>query len=158
MISGHQEFFFLAIWWAGYFFPFFSHKLSITFVLHAIFFFRQALAGIFFSKSPTPHTPPPQELNGQPLEAVYLIKRFHTPLGQQLSKILRTKEKVRFYIRKRFNSHRINLGHQHGHFTLSTTSFSLCPKFIILNVLSFITIVFYKKVYGEVDGNFLANF
>ena len=27
---------------------------SITFVLHAIFFFRQALAGIFFSKSPAP--------------------------------------------------------------------------------------------------------
>ena len=57
MISGHQEFFFLVIWWAGYFFPFFSNKLSITFVLHAIFFFRQALEGNFFSKSPTP--PPP---------------------------------------------------------------------------------------------------
>ena len=63
MISGHQEFLFLAIWGAGYFFPFFSHKLSITFVLHAIFFFRQALAGIFFF---LPH-PPPQELNGRPL-------------------------------------------------------------------------------------------
>ena len=50
-------FFFLAIWWAGYFFPFVSHKLSITFVLHAIFFFWQALAGIFFSKSPPPPTP-----------------------------------------------------------------------------------------------------
>ena len=37
---------------------------SITFVLHAIFFFRQALAGNFFSKSPTPY---PQELNGRPL-------------------------------------------------------------------------------------------
>ena len=57
--------FFPAIWWAGYFFPFFSHKLSITFVLHAIFFFRQALAGNFFLKSPNP--PPPQELNGRPL-------------------------------------------------------------------------------------------
>ena len=57
VISGHQELFFLAIWWAGYFFPFFSHKLSITFVLHAIFFFRQALAGNFFSKSPTPSPP-----------------------------------------------------------------------------------------------------
>ena len=67
MISGHHEFFFLAIWWAGYFFPFFSHKLSITFVLHAIFFFRQALAGNFFSKSPTP-PPPHQELNGRPLK------------------------------------------------------------------------------------------
>ena len=62
MISGHQEFFFLAIWWAGYFF---SLKLFITFVLHAIFFLRQALAGNFFSKSPPP--PPPQELNGRPL-------------------------------------------------------------------------------------------
>ena len=38
---------------------------SITFVLHAIFFLRQALAGNFFSKSPPP--PPPQELNGRPL-------------------------------------------------------------------------------------------
>ena len=51
-----------------YFLPFFPHKLSITFVLHAIFFFRQALAGNFFSKSPTP-PPPPQELNGGPLSA-----------------------------------------------------------------------------------------
>ena len=39
---------------------------SITFVLHAIFFFRQALAGIFFSKSPS-H--PPQELNGRRLNS-----------------------------------------------------------------------------------------
>ena len=50
MISGRQEFFFVAIWWAGYFFPFFSHKLSITFVLHAIIFFRQALTANFFFK------------------------------------------------------------------------------------------------------------
>ena len=57
-----KNFFFLAIWWAGYFFPFFSHKLSITFVLHAIFFFRQALAGNFFQNHHTPS--PPQELNG----------------------------------------------------------------------------------------------
>ena len=33
---------------------------SITFVLHAIFFFRQALAGNFFSKSPPP--PPPSRV------------------------------------------------------------------------------------------------
>ena len=65
VISGHQEFFFLAIWWAGYFFPFFSHKLSITFVLHEIFFFRQALAGNLFSKSPTP--PPLKSLMVGPL-------------------------------------------------------------------------------------------
>ena len=45
--------------------PIQEHKLSITFVLHAIFFFRQALAGNVFSKSPPP--PPPQELNGRPL-------------------------------------------------------------------------------------------
>ena len=72
VISGHQEFFFLAIWWAGYFFPFFSHKLSITFVLHAIFFFRQALAGNFFSKSPTP---PPQEWSA-PLSIALLLEYF----------------------------------------------------------------------------------
>ena len=29
---------------------------------------------------------------------------------------------------------------------------------LLLNVLSFITILFYKKVYGEIDENFLANF
>ena len=77
MISGHEEFLFLAIRWAGYFFPFFSHKLSITFVLHAIFFFRQALTGIFFFKSPPP--PPPQELNGRPLrhESVGIHVLFH---------------------------------------------------------------------------------
>ena len=70
MISGHQEFLFLAIRWAGYFFPFFSHKLSITFVLHAIFFFRQALAGIFFLIT---HLPPPsQELTGRPLSSFSL--------------------------------------------------------------------------------------
>ena len=70
MISGHQEFLFLAIRWAGYFFPFFSHKLSITFVLHAIFFFRQALAGIFFFKC---------KLNGRPLrhESVGIHVLFH---------------------------------------------------------------------------------
>ena len=65
MISGHKEFFFLAIWWAGYFFPFFSRKLSITLVLHAIFSSDKRLQEIFFPKSPIP--PPPQELNGRPL-------------------------------------------------------------------------------------------
>ena len=39
VISGQQEFFILAIGGAGFFFPFFLHKLSITFVLHAIFSF-----------------------------------------------------------------------------------------------------------------------
>ena len=34
------------------FFSLFSHELSITFVLHAIFFFRQALAGNFFQNQP----------------------------------------------------------------------------------------------------------
>ena len=58
-------FFFLAIWWAAYFFSFFSYELSITFVLHTILFFRQALPGNLFSKSTPP--PPPQELNGRPL-------------------------------------------------------------------------------------------
>ena len=49
------------------FFPLFSSKLFITFVLHEIFFFRQALAGNFFSKLPHLPPPPPQELNGRPL-------------------------------------------------------------------------------------------
>ena len=66
MIYGLQDFFFLATWWVGYFFTAVQEFFSITFVLHAIFFFRQALAGNFFSKSPTP-PPPPQELNGRPL-------------------------------------------------------------------------------------------
>ena len=54
MIYGLQDFFFLATWWVGYFFTAVQEFFSITFVLHAIFFFRQALAGNFFSKSPTP--------------------------------------------------------------------------------------------------------
>ena len=72
MISGHQEFFFLVIWWAGYFFPFFSHKLFITFVLHAIFFSDKRLQEIFFQNHP-PTPPPPllQELNGRPLMVCY---------------------------------------------------------------------------------------
>ena len=57
--------FFLAIWWAGYFFPFFPLKLSITFVLHAIFSSDKRLQEIFFKITPPP--PPPQELNGRPL-------------------------------------------------------------------------------------------
>ena len=40
-------------------------KLNTVFDCNAIFFFRQALIGNFFSKSPTP--PPPQKLNGRPL-------------------------------------------------------------------------------------------
>ena len=46
---------------------------SITFVLHAIFFCRQALAGNFFSKSPTPA---PQELNGRPLRSSKFFTSF----------------------------------------------------------------------------------
>ena len=36
--------------------------------MRAAFFFPQALAGIVFSKSPTP--PPSQELNGRPLKVM----------------------------------------------------------------------------------------
>ena len=54
VIYGQQDFFFLATWWVGYFFTAVQEFFSITFVLHTIFFFRQALAGNFFSKSPTP--------------------------------------------------------------------------------------------------------
>ena len=53
VISGHQELFSSNLV-SRIFFPFFPLKLCITFVLHAIFFFRQALAGNFFSKLPTP--------------------------------------------------------------------------------------------------------
>ena len=60
MIYGLQDFFFLATWWVGYFFTAVQEFFSITFVLHAIFFLRQALAGNFFSKSPTP--PPPSRV------------------------------------------------------------------------------------------------
>ena len=54
-----QHFFFLSYSSARIF--------SIAFVLHAIFFFRQALVGIFFQNHPPP---PPQELNGRPLRKV----------------------------------------------------------------------------------------
>ena len=64
VISGHQEFLFLAIWWARHFFPFFSHKLSITFLLHAIFFPPTSAWRKFFFKITHPL---PQELNGRPL-------------------------------------------------------------------------------------------
>ena len=59
-----SKIFFLATWWVGYFFTAVQEFFSITFVLHAIFFFRQALAGIFFFKITHPL---PQGLNGRPL-------------------------------------------------------------------------------------------
>ena len=66
MISGRQEFFFSSNLVGRIFFSFFSHKLSVTFVLHAIIFFRQLLTGIFFQN----HPPPPEELNGRPLSCL----------------------------------------------------------------------------------------
>ena len=47
-----------------FFFTAVQEFVSITFVLHAIFFFRQALAGNLFFKITHPL---PQELNGRPL-------------------------------------------------------------------------------------------
>ena len=85
MISGHQEFFFLAIWWAGYFFPFFSHKLSITFVLHAIFFFRQALARNFISKSPPPSRVKWSAPKVITLQVLQKLVAFCLDLGQNLN-------------------------------------------------------------------------
>ena len=77
------------------FFSLFSHKLSITFtfVLHAIFFFRQALAGNFFSKSRKPPPPPPlfpQELMVGPLVSKtrtddYENEMFSMPRGARAS-------------------------------------------------------------------------
>ena len=59
MIYGQQDFFFLATWWVGYFFTAVQELFfSITFVLYAIFFFRQALAGNFFQN----HPPPPSRV------------------------------------------------------------------------------------------------
>ena len=54
MISGQQEFFFIAIWWAGYFFPVFSHKLSITSGCTQFFFSDKSLQEIFFQNHPRP--------------------------------------------------------------------------------------------------------
>ena len=64
MISGHQEFFFQQSGGQDIFFPFFSHKLSITFVLHAYFFLPTSACRNFFFKITHPL---PQELNGRPL-------------------------------------------------------------------------------------------
>ena len=50
-----------------------QESFSISFVLHAMFFFQQALAGIFSSTSPLPPPPPPQELNGRPLNHVEVL-------------------------------------------------------------------------------------
>ena len=59
VISGHQAFF-LAIWWAGYFFPFFP----ISFLLHLccmqFFSSDKSLQEIFFQNHPPP--PPPSRV------------------------------------------------------------------------------------------------
>ena len=47
MISGHQEFFSSSPV-GRIFFPFFSHKLSITFAPHPFFFSNKRLQEIFF--------------------------------------------------------------------------------------------------------------
>ena len=70
------RFFSLATWWVGYFFTAVQEFVSITFVMHAIFFFRQALAGIFFFKITQPL---PQELNGRPLRHNILFHARHIP-------------------------------------------------------------------------------
>ena len=58
--------FFLAIWWVGYFFPFFP----ISFLLHLrcmqLFSPDKRLHEIFFQN----HPPPPEELNGPPLSCL----------------------------------------------------------------------------------------
>ena len=64
------RFFCLATWWVGYFFTAVQEFFSITFVLHEIFFFRQALAGNFFFKITHPL---PQELNGRPLSSQWSL-------------------------------------------------------------------------------------
>ena len=67
--------FFLAIWWAGYFFPFFSHKLSITFCAACNFFLpTRACRRLFFKITTSP--PPRQELNSQLLIRISQGSRF----------------------------------------------------------------------------------
>ena len=59
VISGHQEFFSSNLV-GRIFFSFFSHKLSITFVLHAIFFLPTSACRNFFQNHPPP--PPPSRV------------------------------------------------------------------------------------------------
>ena len=66
MISDHQEFFLLAIWWAGYFFPFFPMSFLLHLCCMKFFSFDTPLQEIFFQNHPL-SPPPPQELNGRPL-------------------------------------------------------------------------------------------
>ena len=54
---------------------------SISFVLHAILFFQQALAGNFFSKSPTP--PPPFPFKSSMVGPLAPEKKFATEWDQQ---------------------------------------------------------------------------
>ena len=54
---------------------------SITFVLHAIFFFRQAFAGNVFQN----HPPPRQELNGRPLRSRLTLSRAQSLLSRAIS-------------------------------------------------------------------------
>ena len=65
VISGHQEFFFLAIWWAGYFFPFFPISSLLHLCCMQFSSSDKRLQEIFFQNYPPP---PPQELNGRPLK------------------------------------------------------------------------------------------
>ena len=65
VIYGQQDFFSSNLV-GRIFFTAVQEFFSITFVLHAIFFFRQALAGMFFFFFKITH-PLPQELNGRPL-------------------------------------------------------------------------------------------
>ena len=58
VISGHQEFFFLAIWWAGYFFPFFPISSLLHLCCMQFFSSDKRLQEIFFQN----HPPPPSRV------------------------------------------------------------------------------------------------
>ena len=72
-----------------------KHFFFLAFLFHLccmeVFFFRQALAGIFFSKSPTPTL---KELNGRPLNirrSILLAKcRARGPMGEKRHRFLST--------------------------------------------------------------------
>ena len=53
---GHQEFFFLAIWWAGYFFPFFPISSLLHLCCMQFFSSDKRLQEIFFQNHPPPRS------------------------------------------------------------------------------------------------------
>ena len=62
VISGHQEYFFLGIWWAGYFSPFFPISFLLLLCRMQFFSSDKRLQEICFQNHPPP--PPPRVMVG----------------------------------------------------------------------------------------------